>query len=971
MLGFFIILLSLFWTKTLAQEQQILLTDSVKSLDEKGWRFHAGDNLQFANPQFNDNSWEVLKNSAFGEDKYAQAKLPLGWNGFGWFRIWIRKRNIEQTNTFGIYLNNDAASEVYLDGKKVGGIGKVGHSKNEMIAKRQPFLCIPIAITDTQPHLLAVRFSNFYHYYPNFVGFNMHIGDLQEINSRQKAFQRFYDYLLMSASAAGILILLHLLLFLFYPQKKINLYYVLFVSVVAMGLFARYQTIVNTDPTGQILYTKIFLSFVTSHLSFAVLLLYSTTYHRLPRLKVSMIGIVTVAMLCWVWTDWYDAWHNQAKVRFSNIYQALFAVIFITDAMFPVVREIRKGNKKLWLIVTGIISVFLLGVFIGSNQFGWFTFRQVMFCFAWGNLLLPFLFSIYIALDVAQTNRSLSKQLIKNKKLAEENVLKEQEKLHLISEQAQKLEKTVLERTAEVRNQAAKLEEMDRAKSSFFVNITHEFKTPLTLIINPAKELLENSAHPEIRTQANFILQNGKRLQNLINQLLDIGKIESRQMQVYLTDVDLIKWLNAHVSQFESLARSRKISVSFQTDVTSFWVRIDVDKMEKIVQNLISNAIKFSKENGTVSVRVGQVDTQHFVISVADNGIGISSGKLPHIFDRFYQVDTSDTRSHEGIGIGLALVKELVDLLGGTMQVKSEPDKGTAFLLNFPLITAAAVDTLEEFDLDWDESELEDPNGMKSEISNSENPLILLVEDNESLREFIAISLKNEYQVIAATDGEDGVGKAVAYVPDLVLTDLMMPKKNGYEVCRFLKDDERTSHIPVIMLTAKSDLESKIHGINTGADAYLQKPFDKRELLATIENLINKRKQLREKFGKYNRWFQYINELPSMDQAFMDKLKTVLEARMEDSTFGAEQLAQELALSRTQLYRKLKSTINKSPGEFIRSVRMEKAMQLLSKQIVTVSEACYLVGYANPSNFSTSFSSYFGFPPSEVKPSPL
>lgn len=939
--------------------------DSIVFIDKNPWKFHSGDDMNWALPEWNDESWQTIKSTDFGTGKYKRSDLPKGWNGMGWFRIWIQKKNIQQTNTWGIYLNNDAASEVYLDGKKVGSIGKFGHSKAEMIAERQPFLTIPIAITDTKPHLLTIRYSNFFGYFPDFVGFNIKIGDQHTMDEQQKSYQRFCDYLMMSASAAGILIFLHLLLFIFYPQKRINLFYVLFVSVVAMGLFARYQTIVATDPALQVFYTKLFLSFVVSHLGFAVLLLYIAGQNRIPKFRLAAIGFITVITLIWVWNDWYDAFYNPTKVRFSNQFQLAFALLFFTDALIPIIRKARKGNRKFWLIAAGVILVLFLGIFVGSNQFGWFTFREVMFGFAWGNLILPLLFSIYIAMDVASTNRELSYKLIENQKLSAENISKEQEKLKLISEQAQELEKTVLERTAEVRSQADKLKEMDETKSRFFVNLTHEFKTPLTLILNPAKELLEISKNEAVRLQAKFILQNAKRLQTLINQLLDISKIENKEMEISYADVDVVKWLLAHTSQYESLAKSRELEIIFESSSDHLWLKTDLDKLEKIVQNLISNAIKFSHPKGKITITLIKNDDENFEISVKDEGIGISAEKLPHIFDRFYQVDASDTRSQEGIGIGLALVKELVDLLDGTIEVTSEKNIGTTFRVIFPIIPAENETSNVPFESSDSFDDFKNPD-LIQHSDFSAKPLILLVEDNESLREFIEVSLQDFYHIILAKNGEEGVFKALETIPDLIITDLMMPIKNGFEVCEIIKNDHRTSHIPVIMLTAKADLESKIQGIDTGADAYLGKPFDKRELLATMENLIRQRKQLREKFSNEKNWFSQVDDLPSMDQVFIEKLRNILTDKMEDSSFGTENLAKEMGLSRTQLHRKLKDIINQSPGEFIRSIRMQKAHQLLENRIATVAETGYLVGYGNPGNFSTSFSAYFGYPPSEV-----
>jgi signal transduction histidine kinase/CheY-like chemotaxis protein len=965
--------------RCLGQDKPVLLTDTVAvkaiGLDNRSWKFHPGDNLRWAQPGFSDSSWISLSLTSFGRDHYSRAQVPAGWNGFGWFRLWVRKQNLSLTETWGLYLNHDAASEVYFDGKKIASLGKIGRSKQEMIAVREPYQCIPLAIPDTLPHLLAIRYSNYMEYYPNFVGFESRIQDLDTMNRSQKAELGIMGHLLMSVAVSVILVILHLLIYIFYPRQKIHLYYILFVAMVGLGLYARYQTFVSTAPADQILATRVFLAFVTLHLSLGLLLLYHASYNKLPRRKTIIMLLCSWPVAIFAFADWYEFWYNPLIEKLHNWYQVIFVLVFYTDAFIAMLRAIKNGNKKLSLIAVGMILLVTVGTIVGSNMFGWFTTIQVMIAFAWGNLLIPVLFSIYLAIDVAATNRNLALQLSLNEKLAAENLTKEQEKNRLITGQAERLEKMVLERTAQVREQADKLREMDVVKSRFFVNLTHEFKTPLNLIINPAKELLRQTREAVPQRYAKFILQNAERLLQLINQLLDLSKLESGQLGVNAQAVELVQWLSGYVQQHSSLAEHRNIKLLFSSNHSQMWVQTDLDKIKKMVQNLLSNAIKFSEDNSEITVSLDKTQMQEFTISVKDHGIGIPADKLPFIFDRFYQVDSSDSRSREGAGIGLSLSKELAVLLGGAITAESS-NEGSTFTLRLPYIETAkkngahhdsAVQGIHLLEVEQDR----DLAGTFSlEKQEDDLPLILLVEDNADLREFMTLSFSEDYRILTAQDGEEGIRMALEKIPLLVITDLMMPKKDGYQVCEALKNDERTSHIPIVMLTAKTDAESRLQGIITGADAYLAKPFDKRELLATTQNLIRVRERLREKYGQHNMWITGFEQLPSIEKKFLDKVRNAIGDNIEDSLFGTDQLASEMALSRTQLHRKLKQLINQSPGEMIRIFRMQRAHELLQQSAGTIAEISYMVGYGNPANFSTSFTRHFGYPPSGVAKRP-
>lgn len=950
-----------------AQTNSVTLHDSLSHtylpLQHINWRFHPGDDASWALPNSSDTGWS--NNSI----KFGEQDLPDQWTGIGWFRIWLKKDDATHINAWGLAINQDGASDIYLDGQKIAAIGKVDESKQTYKPARDPFLTIPLAITDTLPHLLAIRYCNYDHYFSSFVGFQAWISEANFMLAKQQSDQRFYDYLLMSGAAMSMLILLHLLLYAFYPKQKVNLYYSLFVFGTTVSLFARYEAIVTRDPGMQLLLYKIFSASISLMPFLFALLLYHVSSAVLPRKKLWFIGIISMTFtLIYFFGNNVDLLTINSTIGGLN---NIFTILVMADGLIAVSKAIRRGDKRIWLIGFGILIVVLGSVIVGANTFRLFNFYQLMTGMAILCLVMPVLFSIYIAMDVASTNRQLSAQLKENDLLAAENLLKEQEKTQLITQQAEQLERTVLERTAQVREQAERLQEMDAAKSRFFVNLTHEFKTPLTLIINPARELLKQPDMAAAKQYAGFILQNSERLLQLINQLLDLSRLENGQMDIHYQPVDLVKWLQLHVQQFSSLADHHQLRLNVSNNIKQLPIRADLDKLEKITQNLISNAIKFSHPNSSIEITLTKTTEAFFTITVSDQGTGIPADKLPFIFDRFYQADASDTRTREGTGIGLALVKELTELLGGSISVSSN-DKGTTFSIQLPYHPADADQSTDEHALTAGSvHSLNIPSTPASsdsiEYPVHHNETILIVEDNAQLREFMHLSLREHYQVLLAQNGEEGIHMATEQIPTLILTDLMMPHKNGYELCEVLKKDERTSHIPVIMLTAKTDQDSRIHGLETGADAYLSKPFDKRELMAQITNLIQLRKQLREKYSGNNNWLTHTTDLPSIEQHFLERIRTAINDRLDDLQFSAEELGREVGLSRTQLYRKLKDLIDQSPGDLIRAIRMQKAHELLEKNIATVSEVSYMVGYGNPANFSTSFTKHFGYPPSGVR----
>lgn len=504
------------------------------------------------------------------------------------------------------------------------------------------------------------------------------------------------------------------------------------------------------------------------------------------------------------------------------------------------------------------------------------------------------------------------------------------------------------------------LRELDHLKTKFFSNITHEFRTPLTLIQGPADHLLEKTTDKEAIQHLNLIKSNTQRLLKLINQLLDLAKLDAKEAKLDVKPLNLASLCRSTMAQFTSLAESRNITFQWQLTEPIPDVQGDVEKIETILINLISNATKFTSSGGQVKVSATFEDGK-FYFRVEDTGRGIPANKLKRIFDRFYQVEASDSSHAEGTGIGLALVKEYVELMRGIIHVESNPGKGTVFTVTIPLqpsTTPAQPDTQEH-------NALVDRQDPTVTSSAAHLPLLLLVEDNEDIRTLIKSCLGSSYRYSEARHGREGLEKARTEIPDMIISDLMMPEMDGLEFCERIKKDPNTNHIPFIMLTAKAADEHKLTGLQTGADDYLIKPFNKQELIYKVQNLV----QLRDKLQEHIKLNLLATATPvkaiSASEQFIMKAKTFVEANLGDTTLSVERLAEELNLGREQCYRKLMALTGLSPSAFIRKLKLQRAAQLLSAKAAPVSQVAYQVGYENLSHFSKAFKEEFGKLPSE------
>lgn len=550
-----------------------------------------------------------------------------------------------------------------------------------------------------------------------------------------------------------------------------------------------------------------------------------------------------------------------------------------------------------------------------------------------------------------------------------------------------------------VEGQKKKLEELDQVKSRFFTNISHELRTPLTVIGGMARQIKGNEKAKKL------IQRNNHNLLELVNQILDLRKLESGVLQLELIQGNIIFYLRYILESFHSLAQSKGLVLHFLSDETAFWMDYDKEKLLRIVSNLLSNAIKFTPENGHVYLSVDSgreiVDSEmadgesspiaSLMIAVKDTGIGIPENKLPYIFDRYYQVDDSATRKGEGAGIGLALTKELAKLMNGRIEVQSEEGKGSTFRLILPVARNASLEKNEAQNLPGKISDGvvndNNPEYVASATTSDEKevvqtpvankkPTLLIIEDNPDLVEYLESLLSHHYDLEIATDGQEGIEIALEQIPDLILSDVMMPRKDGFEVCETLKNDQRTSHIPIVLLTAKADAASRVAGLKRGADAYLAKPFNQEELFVHLEKLHRLRLQLQARYSLLKP--PPSSEEASLDasddslsltqaeDAFMQSLREIVETNLDNEKFAVPELCRAIGMSRSQLHRKIKALANRSTTHYIRSIRLQKAKELLQEGDLNVTQVAFEVGFQNRTYFSRAFSDEFGVSPKDI-----
>jgi len=544
------------------------------------------------------------------------------------------------------------------------------------------------------------------------------------------------------------------------------------------------------------------------------------------------------------------------------------------------------------------------------------------------------------------------------------------------------------------------LAEVDQMKSHFFTNISHEFRTPLTLILGPASQILENTENNEVKEEAKLIYRSATKLNKLANQLLDLSKIESGNMKLKTVKQNLTAFMDEIVSSFRSFAESKNISLKYNPEQDDIILYLDRDKMDKILSNIISNALKFTPGGGSINIDVKtkqlfslplQYSRDEFKegfveITITDTGIGIPAEQIDKIFDMFYQVNHSVAKEYEGVGVGLSLTKELVEIHKGKIIVESEEGRGATFKIFIPLgdkhlqpgeiAEEMKEDEVESGEENFQTTEIEEPffvkektngNNVNDSSKKEAKPSLLIIEDNADVRKYIFDILKNYYEISEASDGEEGLKKSFEQIPDLIISDIMMPKMDGLSLCDKLKTDSRTSHIPVILLTAKSTLQDKVEGLETGADDYIMKPFEAVELKARIKNLLIQRKRIHRYFKEHGLFEIEEKKVTPVDQKFIKKAVELINDKISDPGFNVEKFAENMAISRSLLHKKLIALIGEPPGELIKRIRLDRAAKMIIQNSGNITEIAFEVGFNDPSYFAACFKKQFGKSPSQYQ----
>jgi len=530
------------------------------------------------------------------------------------------------------------------------------------------------------------------------------------------------------------------------------------------------------------------------------------------------------------------------------------------------------------------------------------------------------------------------------------------------------------------RFESQKLHEVDQIKSRFFANISHEFRTPLTIIIGSLEKLKSKMDNNSDSKEFVVMKRNASRLLQLINQLLELSRIESGNAKLNASESDLVLFLKRITASFSSLANQKNLILTFNKvpvdDVQTndeIFVFYDKKKLETVFYNLLSNAVKFSPIGEKVDVSISK-DYGFVRIIFNNSGIEIPPEKLNNIFDRFYQVDDTGTRNFEGTGIGLSLVKEYVELHKGKIEVESKNNR-TIFSIYLPLgKNHLSQNEIVQEDLEQLQSDLIQLDDLSTTLTpivnepvETDKTIILVVEDNPDLREMIKENLQENYFVLEAENGVKGLKIAEETIPDLIISDIMMPEMDGYELSFKIKTNEKTNHIPVILLTAKAATEDKLAGLETGADDYLIKPFNPDELKIRVKNLIKIRKQMREKYQTQMLVKPADIVVPSTQKIFIDKLMSIIEQNISNEDFSVEILCDEIGMSRAQLHRKIKAITNQSASEFIRNFRIQRAAELLKQDAGNIAEISYQVGFNSQAYFTKTFQEVYGQTPLEFK----
>jgi len=611
--------------------------------------------------------------------------------------------------------------------------------------------------------------------------------------------------------------------------------------------------------------------------------------------------------------DWIETTNGIGSASYSNLNKGTYQLVVYAS-----------NNDNVWSTKPLILEIVILPPF-------WFSWWAFVFYFMLGALLLWYIVKF--------------------------NLLKQ---------------KREFENAQHVR-EAKQLHEIDEMKFRFFTNISHEFRTPLTLIISPVEKLLHESKTEEEKSLLSIIQRNAYGLLELVNQLLDFRKLDVQKDTLNISVGDIVTFIKDICYSFTELSNRKSINFSFSTSVSELRIEFDPEKMRKIISNLLSNAFKFTPANGKIDVTLGLIqqmndDKQVLKISVSDSGIGIPAKDLERVFERFYRVENPENGHQTGTGVGLHIVSEYVKLHQGDIGVSSQLGKGSVFTVTIPAkqhVREEIISQNNTSDIPLEEQTPEEEAVLEEQ--RKKLPLMLVVDDNEDFRNFISALFTDSYRILKAEDGEMAFQLILDKMPDLIISDVMMPKMDGFELCRKVKQDIRISHIPIILLTAKAGDENKYRGLEAGAEDYIAKPFNMEMLSLKVSRIVERQKKTRDQFKRKVDITTNEVEITSMDVKFVKKAVELVEANIANSEFLVEDLCREMGMSRVYFYKKILSLTDKTPSEFIRFIRLKRAAEFLEKSQLFVNEVAFQVGFNDPKYFRKYFKVEFGVSPNEYK----
>ncbi len=766
---------------------------------------------------------------------------------------------------------------------------------------------------------------------------------------RLKHIDTYYDELLKAkagnAMFMGFLLMMFFynLIVYFYGRDRSFLYYSLYLLMVVVyaayvsddlvdwtGLFSENPAYQRFTKLSLYFAMMLYLAFIRSFLDLTELLptwdkiLKGVIYLGFPLVILNVVVLLT--------TNFSFVIEDRITVPYICL-----MVVICCGLIYPL---LKSKDIKGYFVIAGI-SAITIGSFLTVISLLWVPPFSLFYLKA-GTIVEVIIFSLGLA--YRQRQQKVAQQQA-DFQLKESRLIQEKKEL-----------------------EALRLKELNDFKTRFYTNITHEFRTPLTVIMGITENI---KAHKQEKT---LIKRNGKNLLKLINQLLDLSKLETGKLELQKVHRNIIVYLQYLTESFYSAATQKNIRLFFHSEEEMVTMDFDPEKVQQIVYNLLSNALKFTPEYGKVIFHASKVEengTAFLKLKVKDTGIGIPAESVGLIFDQFYQIEQTGSTGGTGTGgIGLALTKELVELMDGRISVESQVGKGSSFIIYLPIESQS--DTIDVPDMTPDEitSEAEITNSdstapVSLDTAISHNLLeLLIIEDNEDIITYIKSIVKENHLVHTALNGRAGIEKALEIIPDIIICDVMMPEKNGYEVCQTLKQDERTSHIPIILLTARSTQSDKVEGLKYGADAYLTKPFDKEELLIRLKKLVESRQKLQQYYA--GAVGESLETETSADDVFLQKLREQIQLCLSDEEFGVLELSKAAGMSQMQIYRKLKALTGKTPSQFIRSYRLEKGLELIQEGELNISEVAYKTGFTDPSYFSRVFKQEFGKNPSDL-----